>query len=278
MAAGFTIDRVPVSASCVTKQNKLAELLDRDQIPLSKYKKLFEQYRIAGAHIETLFCLYGISKSEVFGDQYIETFKSIAQTRSKNIRECWNKLKTLIEQMDISDDSHASLLYSNFKESLFKDIGFLVSLVIEICDEQHTKPEVQEKTQSMLFFHKMKADYARYQSEVNNSPENVELGRQKDTETWNYVTSLNLPVTNPNFLGFVLNRSVCMREVNDDPQGAIEFTQKYLAECEQAAQNEDLGHEADKMKNITGLMKENLAIWNNEIMELKELEKMNENE
>ena len=103
--------------------------------------------------------------------------------------------------------------------------------------------------------------------QVANSEENVNIAKRYDNEAWQYVLSLNLGAKNSSFLGFVLNRSVTLREVAEDLKGAIEFTEEYANKAKVELEQEEESQDSLRCHNIIKLMNENLELWKSELAE-----------
>jgi len=259
---------LPEKANWVSNEAVIRRILQSSEVTLSELKARADIYRNIEACTENLCCLYGISKSEVFDPQSNENFKNVAQNKVKMIRESWGNIKELVEKISDDDQSTKAQLFRQFAESLFGEIGFLVNIVIQIADNHLRRPEVQSNSVNQMFYHKMKADFSRYLAEVHFTPDNVQLAKNCDTDAWNFVASLNLDPDNPSFLGFVLNRSVFLREVSEDLEGAIKFSQEHAEKATAALKESSNSPDSIRCQSIIKLMNENLELWKGELAEM----------
>jgi 14-3-3 protein epsilon len=121
-------------------------------------------------------------------------------------------------------------------------------------------------SESLVFYHKMKADYYRYVAE-NLSDERKGKYAEDSLQSYNKATEAakDLEITNAIRLGLALNFSVFYYEVLSNSEKAREIAKEILDESRKSLEGVDEEDENYRDTfSIINLLQENLTMWTNE--------------
>ena len=171
-------------------------------------------------------------------------------------RTAWRAVSAIEQNPKYSQHGAALKKYKDKIENEMYDLA--VKIVDMINNKLISKADGIE---SKVFFHKTKADYFRYMSEVSSGDRLAEVSN-KAQEAYNaaLTDSESLDAADPIKLGLYLNFSVFYYEVKSDHKQACDLAKKAFDE----AINQLDSLDEDKYKDaatILQLLRDNLTLW-----------------
>ena len=192
---------------------------------------------------------------------------SIAYKNTITLRRTAIRTLSAYEAKERKKENSAYLAYIlEYKKRVEDELEKLCDRIIKSID-QHLLVKSTD-AESLVFYHKMKADYFRYIAE------NIEDERKKKFSDFSLASyneamksAQTLDVVNPIRLGLALNFSVFYYEVIGDREKACSIAKETLenanSELQKFDENEDDEHK-DAL-SIASLLQENLSMWNSEV-------------
>jgi len=241
---------------------------------LREYIKVFK-INNHGAALYVLACYTRLSEFEELDASDCDTLRTYAQALMLPLRSTTEYTKPIYLALDDSDKSAKAEMYRGFRNEVFKDAIMVVDLAIKLCENIYKKSAESKNKAMILWASRFSADYSRYRFEIINDEESRENARKHNDYSWELCQSEKMPLTSQHTSGCALNRSVYIHDVENNPKGAIDFTEEYLrdaqAEFETRLAADEYSKEQEKaIRSIFVLMKQNLELWVNEERERKE--------
>ena len=172
-------------------------------------------------------------------------------------------LSVLLEYKDTQEKPARVAQIGQYREKVVGELDKYCLELISLIDEK-LLPEAQD-AEGKLFYEKLRADYYRYIAENKEGDARSEYA-QKAKESYERALEIaneNIQPHRPTYLGLILNYSVYLYEIGGEKQAAIELAKKTESEC---AQTVDANSERSRPEavNILQLLKDNVALWENE--------------
>ncbi|CAK4630380.1 unnamed protein product [Aphanomyces euteiches] len=159
-------------------------------------------------------------------------------------RASWRILRSIEEKA--TDKSNVAAIQS-YRDKIHREIQDICADVVATTDD-FLLPNATS-TESLTFYHKMKADYYRYWAEINSGDEaqaKAKLAQASYDAAWTLATT-DLSPTHPLRLGLALNFSVFYCDILDDMDKACD-----LAKRAQCYRDTTL---------IMQLLRDNISLW-----------------
>ena len=152
---------------------------------------------------------------------------------------------------------------TELKEKLIKELDEYCKELIELTDQKLLPAADEPATQ--VFYEKLKADYYRYSVEFKAEQDRKDGADKAKTSYENAmrIAKEKLSRANPAYLGLALNYSVFLYEIIGQKQEAIDLADKSFKEAVDLL-DELLEEEYSEATLILQLLKDNVALWNEE--------------
>lgn len=209
-------------------------------------------------------------KSIVVMSQVLETEeRNMLSVAYKNVigarRAAWRIFAGL--EQKYSDNAKQSDMVKGYKEKIEKEIHEISDGILDLLDK-YLIPSA-ETDESKVFFYKMKGDYYRYITEINQGdaarkePADKALKAYKDAEA----VATGLATTHPIRLGLALNFSVFYYEILESPDEACRLAKRAFddAVSELDASSNETHYKESTL--IMQLLRDNLTLWTSEMQE-----------
>lgn len=182
---------------------------------------------------------------------------SVAFKNSVGLRRtAWRAVSSIAQKPKYSEYSGACQKYMSKIET---EMGDLCNKINAIITDKYLPKATNSESQ--VFFHKMKADYYRYLSEVSSGDRLKEISN-KALECYNSAndSSSSLSTAHPIKLGLALNFSVFYYEAMNNHKKACELAKAAFDEAINNLDNLDEDQYKDAA-TIMQLLRDNLTLW-----------------
>jgi 14-3-3 protein epsilon len=203
-----------------------------------------------------------------------EEERNIFATGYKNVisskRASWRMI-TLLEKKEKKKNSNLAYVQSlkEVRVTVEAEIKKISDDIISVVDKLLIPVNLQgDDKEGLVFYLKLKGDYYRYKAEItaDSEFEKAIFEADKAYQQAYEVSEDELPISSPTRLGLILNLSVFYYEIAGQKEEACEIAKAGFEESMKVL--EDL--EKSKAKDailIIQILKENLILWNNEMMD-----------
>ena len=149
-------------------------------------------------------------------------------------------------------------------EMLYKCQGIIKFIDDNILKKSNYK---EYSNELKLFYIKMKADYNKYVAETQHSKKKEFEREAEKCYDEGEILAKKIPISSPYRLGLLLNKSVFLYEVKENHKKAIELVKSTIKEFDKIKNTLNKYEDSSKDSfRLYDLMKENLEIWENEMM------------
>lgn len=182
-----------------------------------------------------------------------------SQAYHESVSKRRNDIAVLVGCRDASTDSQAKKKLDEFITKLRNEIHDIVTAVCAIIDGT-LLPNSESKITD-LFYHKMKADYYRYDAE-NQVGQIRDYSIQKAEESYTVAIAIaqeNVSPGHPVFLGVILNFCVFLVDIKDNKPMACEIAAKAIQSAKEANAGKP-EFESDSEICIR-LLQDNIELW-----------------
>ena len=178
-------------------------------------------------------------------------------------RTAWRIILSFIKKPNSKEKYDAELL-GDFKKKLEAELDEISYEIIGILDENLIKNARKSDTQ--VFYHKMKGDYYRYIAEYSEGDKKKEVAdlAEKSYNEASEIANKNLKKTDPVRLGLALNFSVFHYEAKNDPDKACELAKAAFDDAISEIETIDEAYYKDST-TIMQLIRDNLTLWTSEM-------------
>ena len=154
---------------------------------------------------------------------------------------------------------------NKYKDQVVTEMQTICDQVKEVIDSHYITRA--RDAESLVFFHKMKADYFRYMAEVSSGTklDNIKIEALEIYKKANEEAE-SLSISHPIKLGLALNYSVFHFEIMDEPKKACALAKEVFDK----AINEIDDVEESQYKDsamILQLLRDNITLWNTQLEE-----------
>lgn len=194
--------------------------------------------------------------------------RNLLSVAYKNIvgakRSSWRVISSIEQKATDKEE-----LASSYRKKIEEELQVVCQEVLDLLDNNLVKPaleeyedeKIDEKTESAVFYLKMKGDYYRYLAEVAIKDDKDKVV-DKANESYDKASEVSnhLKPTNPIRLGLALNYSVFHYEIQNNPGKACELAKSAFDEA--IAQLDSLPEDSYKDSTlIMQLLRDNLTLW-----------------
>jgi 14-3-3 protein epsilon len=194
-------------------------------------------------------------------------YKNVIGTK----RSSWRILKS-IENKGPADSENATYA-KEYRSTIEKELKAITKDVLELLDNSLIKKDFdpsddqnEKKVEGQVFYYKMKADYCRYEAEIEEDQVNSDPAN-KAAESYKKATDIaevKLQSTHPIRLGLALNYSVFFYEIKKEPSEACKIAKKAFDDA--IAELDQLSEDSYKDSTlIMQLLRDNLTLWTSDL-------------
>lgn len=200
-------------------------------------------------------------------DIFSAGFKNLISSKRSSFR-----ILQLLEKKEQKKKSPNLASLNEVKNTVENEINKICDKILNILNDYLLPAADVYDKEDFVFYLKLQGDYFRYKAEISNQSDlndfhnllcEAEQAYQKAYE----IAESELHISNPIRLGVALNFSVFCYEIANQKEEAIEIAKMAFEESMKVLDELERNKAKDTII-IIQILKENLILWNNELMEM----------